>query len=101
MAWHVNPTVKLVLGILGNITALGLFLSPVPTFRRIIARRDVEDYSPVPYAVTFLNCLVWTFYALPVIADGRTLVATVNGVGVGLEAVYLSLFLVYAPPWQK
>ncbi|CAI5997629.1 unnamed protein product [Closterium sp. NIES-65] len=96
MAWPIDSTVKLVLGILGNVTALALFLSPVKTMRTILLARSVGDFSELPYVVTLFNCLLWTTYGLPVVESGRVLVSTVNGTGAFLAALYIVPFLALA-----
>ncbi|PIN25838.1 Multitransmembrane protein [Handroanthus impetiginosus] len=87
---------RTVVGIIGNIIALILFLSPVPTFIRIWKKRSVEQYSPVPYLATFINCGLWSLYGLPLVHPHSTLVVTINGTGFVIEIVYLSLFLIFS-----
>ncbi|KAM0900221.1 hypothetical protein ACQ4PT_020779 [Festuca glaucescens] len=41
--------------------------------------------------------MLWVFYGLPLVHPNSTLVITINGVGLAIEAAYLILFLVYAP----
>ncbi|XP_009405124.2 bidirectional sugar transporter SWEET6a-like [Musa acuminata AAA Group] len=92
-----QQAIRSVLGVIGNIISFGLFLSPVPTFIRIIKRKAVEDFSPIPYLATVLNCMFWVFYGLPVVHPNSILVVTINGIGLILEAIYLVIFFVYAP----
>ncbi|KAK4398275.1 Bidirectional sugar transporter SWEET2 [Sesamum angolense] len=51
-------TCKDAAGVAGNIFAFGLFLSPVPTFRRIIRNESTEQFSGLPYIYALLNCLI-------------------------------------------
>ncbi|CAL9158664.1 unnamed protein product [Musa acuminata subsp. burmannicoides] len=88
---------KFLFGIFGNATALFLFLSPVVTFRRIVRKRSTEDFSGVPYNVTFLNCLLFAWYGLPFVSPNNILVSTINGTGAAIEAVYVIIFLAFAP----
>ncbi|CAJ2662211.1 bidirectional sugar transporter SWEET17-like [Trifolium pratense] len=83
-------------GVIGNIISILMFLSPVPTFWRIIKHRSTEDFSCFPYICTLLNSSLWTYYGI--IKDGEYLVATVNGFGIVVEIIYILLFLIYAPP---
>ncbi|KAG2710367.1 hypothetical protein I3760_04G023700 [Carya illinoinensis] len=85
-----------VVGIIGNVISFGLFLSPVPTFYRIIKKKAVEDFSPVPYIATVLNCLFWIFYGMPFVHPDSLLVVTINSVGLALELIYLAIFYAYA-----
>ncbi|CAI8590115.1 unnamed protein product [Vicia faba] len=82
-------------GIIGNIISILMFLSPVPTFWRIIKHRSTEDFSSFPYICTLLNSSLWTYYGT--IKAGEYLVATVNGFGILVETIYILLFLIYAP----
>ncbi|CAD6333760.1 unnamed protein product [Miscanthus lutarioriparius] len=91
-----EDVVKFIFGISGNVIALFLFLSPVPTFWRIIRRRSTEDFSGVPYNMTLLNCLLSAWYGLPFVSPNNILVSTINGAGAAIEAVYVVIFLVFA-----
>ncbi|XP_009375095.2 bidirectional sugar transporter SWEET6b-like [Pyrus x bretschneideri] len=85
-----------VVGIIGNVISFGLFLSPVPTFWKIIKKKDTEEFKPDPYMATVLNCLFWIFYGMPFVHPDSTLVVTINAVGLALELIYLTIFVVYA-----
>ncbi|KAL4651319.1 hypothetical protein ACB092_01G151600 [Castanea dentata] len=88
-------TARTILGVLGNIIALCMFLSPVPTFIQIWKKKAVEQYSPVPYLATLVNCMVWALYGLPMVHPDSFLVLTINGAGTGIEIVYIIIFLIY------
>ncbi|KAG1335002.1 putative Bidirectional sugar transporter SWEET4 [Cocos nucifera] len=93
----VSPEViRTAVGILGNAIALGLFLSPVPTFMRIRKKGSVEEFSPFPYLATLLNCMMWVLYGLPMVHPHSTLVITINGSGVIIELSFVLLFLLYS-----
>ncbi|CAL4976573.1 unnamed protein product [Urochloa decumbens] len=64
------------------------------TFWRIVRSRSTEEFEPAPYVLTLLNALLWLYYGLTK-PDGL-LVATVNGFGAVMEAIYVVLFIVYA-----
>nr|QEM23332.1 bidirectional sugar transporter SWEET7 [Paeonia suffruticosa] len=87
---------RTVVGILGNIIAFFLFLSPTPTFVKIWKKGSVEQFSPVPYLATFINCMIWVLYGLPMVTPNSTLVVTINGTGTGIEIVFLTLFIIYS-----
>ncbi|KAL5782270.1 hypothetical protein ACOSP7_007299 [Xanthoceras sorbifolium] len=82
-------------GVIGNIISVLLFLSPLETFWRIIKHKSTEEFQSLPYICTLLNASLWTYYGIT--KPGGLLVATVNGFGILVEAVYVSLFLIYAP----
>ncbi|RCV06084.1 hypothetical protein SETIT_1G135600v2, partial [Setaria italica] len=79
-----------------NGTALVLFPSPVPTFIRIWKKGSVEQYSPVPYVATLLNCMMWVLYGLQLVHPHSMLVITINGTGMAIELTYVTLFLLYS-----
>uniref|UniRef100_A0A0E0EFS9 Bidirectional sugar transporter SWEET n=1 Tax=Oryza meridionalis TaxID=40149 RepID=A0A0E0EFS9_9ORYZ len=111
--------IRNVVGIVGNVISFGLFLSPVPTFWRIIKNKNVQDFkqtrtimysSPltimsqvvktksVEYmplllsVVSFLNGLCWTSYAL---IRFDIFITIPNGLGVLFAAVQLILYIIY------
>ncbi|KAJ8555900.1 hypothetical protein K7X08_013396 [Anisodus acutangulus] len=88
-------------GVIGNVIALILFLSPLPTFIRIWKSKSVEQFSPIPYIATFINCALWVLYGLPWVQPHSILVVTINGTGLGIEIVYLTLFLLYSDRKQR
>ncbi|CAN8308182.1 unnamed protein product [Cochlearia groenlandica] len=93
-----SPNLKLIrkiVGVLGNIIALCLFLSPTPTFLRIVKKKSVEEYSPIPYLATLINCFVWVLYGLPMVHPDSLLVITINGTGILIEIVFLTIFFVF------
>lgn len=65
------------------------------TFWRIIKHRSTEEFQSLPYICTLLSSSLWTYYGIT--RPGSYLVATVNGFGILVEAVYVTLFFIYAP----
>lgn len=66
------------------------------TIHKILVKRSVEQFSPDPYLGTSINCMFWIMYALPIVHPGSMLVLIGNSIGLGLESVYLVVFLLYA-----
>ncbi|KGN64303.1 bidirectional sugar transporter SWEET5 [Cucumis sativus] len=95
-----TETARTVIGIIGNVISFGLFMSPIPTFVKIIKHKAVEDFKPDPYLATILNCAMWVFYGMPFVHPDSILVVTINGIGFFIEAVYVSIFFIYSP-WAK
>ncbi|KAL1802835.1 hypothetical protein ACET3Z_031482 [Daucus carota] len=87
---------RTVVGIIGNIISLILFLSPVKTFAKICKKGSVEQFSAMPYLATMFNCGMWILYGLPVFHPKSILVLTINGSGFVIELVFLVLYLVYS-----
>ncbi|KAG0539070.1 hypothetical protein BDA96_03G290900 [Sorghum bicolor] len=85
-------------GLAGNVFALALFLSPVPTFKRVLKAKSTEQFDGLPYLLSLLNCCICLWYGLPWVSGGggRALVATVNGTGALFQLAYISLFIFYA-----
>lgn len=86
-------------GVIGNVISVLMFLSPAKTFWRIVNKGSTEEFESLPYICTLLNSSLWTYYGIT--RPDSYLVATVNGFGVLVEIVYISLFLIYAPPRTK
>lgn len=59
-------------------------------------KKSVEQFSPVPYLATFINCALWILYGLPVVHPHSLLVITINGAGFLIELVYLIMFVLYS-----
>ncbi|KAL1831160.1 hypothetical protein DCAR_0101141 [Daucus carota subsp. sativus] len=88
-------------GIFGDLTGLFLFLAPVITFKRILLNKSTEQFSGIPYVMTLLNCLLSAWYGLPFVSPNNILVSVVNGTGAVIEAVYVLIFLIFAPKKEK
>jgi len=67
-----------------------------PTFIEIWKKGSVEQFSPIPYLATLVNCMVWTLYGLPMVHPNSILVVTINGSGSVLELIFVTLFLIYS-----
>ncbi|XP_031484642.1 bidirectional sugar transporter SWEET6b-like [Nymphaea colorata] len=96
-----TDVVRSVIGIIGNVISFGLFLSPTPTFYRIWKKGDVEDFSPIPYLATVMNCMLWVFYGFPIVHPHSLLVLTINGIGLVVELIYLCMYFTYSSKRQK
>ncbi|XP_071725953.1 bidirectional sugar transporter SWEET2 [Rutidosis leptorrhynchoides] len=88
-------------GIAGNIFAFGLFVSPIPTFRRIIRNRSTEQFSGIPYVYALLNCLICAWYGCPYISYDNLLVTTVNSVGAVFQLTYIIIYITCADKRKK
>ncbi|TXG66643.1 hypothetical protein EZV62_007918 [Acer yangbiense] len=95
------PLLKDAAGIAGNIFAFGLFLSPIPTFRRIIRNRATEQFSGLPYIYALLSCLITMWYGTPLISIDNISVLTVNSIGAAFQLVYVTLYIAYSEKEKK
>ncbi|KAI4390156.1 hypothetical protein MLD38_002298 [Melastoma candidum] len=89
-------TCKDAAGIAGNVFAFGLFVSPIPTFRRIMRNQSTEQFSGLPYIYALLNCLITMWYGTPLVSSNNTLVLSVNFAGALFQLVYIALYIFYA-----
>ncbi|KAK1353928.1 Bidirectional sugar transporter SWEET [Heracleum sosnowskyi] len=85
----------------GNIFAFGLFISPIPTFRRITRIQCTEDFSGLPYLYALLNCLICAWYGTLFMSDDNVLVTTVNTVGAMFQLTCVILYIAYAEKSKK
>ncbi|RWW71506.1 hypothetical protein BHE74_00020751, partial [Ensete ventricosum] len=80
----------------GILISFSLFLSPAPTFNNIIKRKAAEQYLPIPELARLLKCMLGVLYGLPIVHPNSRLVLTSNAIGLFLQAVYLTIYLIYA-----
>ncbi|KAI3936383.1 hypothetical protein MKW98_000657 [Papaver atlanticum] len=92
-------SLSFIVGILGNIISILVFLSPITTFKRIVKKKSTENFKGIPYISTLLSTSLWTYYGL--LKPGGMLIVTVNGAGAILQAIYVTLFIIYAPKDSK
>ncbi|KAK7809439.1 bidirectional sugar transporter sweet17 [Quercus suber] len=76
-------------------TPIEKLTTSIGTFWRIIKDGSTEEFESLPYICTLLNSALWTYYGI--IKPGALLVATINGFGVLVETIFVTLFLIYAP----
>ncbi|KAH7850606.1 hypothetical protein Vadar_000381 [Vaccinium darrowii] len=87
---------RLILGIVGDVTSLALFLSPFPTVYEIWKKKAVEDFKPDPNIAMVMNCIFWVFYGIT--TPGNITVIIVNSIGLALALSYLAVFMFYCKP---
>ncbi|KAJ1377119.1 SWEET sugar transporter [Sesbania bispinosa] len=91
-------SLRLAVAVLGNAASVALYAAPMVTFKRVIRKKSTEEFSCIPYIIGLLNCLLFTWYGLPVVSykwENFPLV-TVNGVGIVLELSYVLIYFWYA-----
>ena len=64
-------------------------------FCRRVQNESTEDFNSLPYICTLSSAAQWTYYGL--IKPEGLLISTVYGSGTVLEAVYVIMFIIYAP----
>ncbi|KAK9103832.1 hypothetical protein Sjap_021086 [Stephania japonica] len=81
---------RLVIGIMGNAASLLLYTAPMYvniskpilsfimsrlTFVKVIKKRSTEEFSCVPYTLALFNCLIYTWYGLPLVMASLTVIS--------------------------
>ncbi|XP_006643923.1 bidirectional sugar transporter SWEET3b [Oryza brachyantha] len=99
----VSNAVRVAVGILGNAASMLLYAAPILTFRRVVKKGSVEEFSCVPYILALFNCLLYTWYGLPVVSSGweNSTVSSINGLGILLEITFISIYTWFAPKEKK
>ncbi|KAL6132123.1 hypothetical protein ACLB2K_070494 [Fragaria x ananassa] len=94
---------RLATGVMGNAASLLLYSTPILTMSRIIRKKSTEEFSCVPYITALLNCLLYTWYGLPVVSCGweNFPVVTINGLGILLEFSFILIYLWFASRTRK
>ncbi|XP_002991789.2 bidirectional sugar transporter SWEET15 [Selaginella moellendorffii] len=91
--------VAVIIGIIGNITSIMAYASPVPTFWYIFKKKSTECFSALPYVCTLLTVLLGLYYGC--IRPNGMLIITINIVGITFEATYLAIFITYATKFSR
>lgn len=63
---------------------------------KIVKKKSVEQFKPDPYLATVLNCMMWVLYGMPFVQPDSLLVITINGGGLVIELIYVTIFFVYS-----
>ncbi|KMZ64773.1 Bidirectional sugar transporter SWEET3b [Zostera marina] len=98
-----EANLRLAIGIMGNASSLLLFASPILTFKKVLQKKNIEGFSCIPYIMAMFNCLLYTWYGLPVVSRGweNFPLITINGLGIFLELSFVSIYLRFASIKQK
>ncbi|KAL8457744.1 hypothetical protein ACS0TY_035564 [Phlomoides rotata] len=67
-----------------------------PTFLTIHKEKSVLQFKSDPYVITIFNCMLWMLYGMPFVHPDSLLVITINGAGVVIEAIYITIFFIYS-----
>ncbi|KAK4436829.1 Bidirectional sugar transporter N3 [Sesamum alatum] len=94
-AFSIHNPLVFTFGILGNLLTVLVFLAPGRTFFRIMKKKSTEEFQSVPYVVTLLSNMLWLYYAI--ILSNQIPLITVNSIGCFIEAIYISIYIAYAP----
>lgn len=73
------------------------------TFTRVLKKKSTEEFSCVPYIIALSNCLLYTWYGLPIVSvkwENFPLV-TINGLGILLEISFIIIYIRFASVRKK
>ncbi|KAG5520568.1 hypothetical protein RHGRI_033224 [Rhododendron griersonianum] len=84
-----------IFGLLGNIVSIFVYLAPLPTFIEIYRKKSILGFQSLPYVVALFSSMLWLYYAF--VKTDATLLITINSLGCIVEAIYIIVYLVYAP----
>ncbi|KAK1641865.1 hypothetical protein QYE76_059670 [Lolium multiflorum] len=82
-----------IVGIVGDVTAGFILISPGITFRKVMKAKSVQERTCYPYLATLLNCICWVLYGIP---HKNLIVVIINGIGILLEGIYSALYIAYS-----
>ncbi|XP_021845860.1 bidirectional sugar transporter SWEET15 [Spinacia oleracea] len=94
MAMHTSALSLTIVGILGNIISICVYLSPLPTYYRIYKKKSTEGFQSVPYVVALFSAMLWLYYAL--LKKKEYFLISINSVGCIIETLYIAFYYVYA-----
>ncbi|CAJ1972346.1 unnamed protein product [Sphenostylis stenocarpa] len=96
-------TLRMVVAVLGNVASMSLYAAPTVTFKRVIRKKNTEEFSCIPYIIALLNSLLYTWYGLPIVSNKweNFPLVTVNGVGALFELSYVLIYFWFSSPKGK
>ncbi|XP_042506505.1 bidirectional sugar transporter SWEET3-like [Macadamia integrifolia] len=91
-------TLRMAVGVMGNAASLLLYAAPILTIKRVIKKKNTEEFSCVPYILALFNCFLYTWYGLPVVSNGweNFPLVTINGLGILMECTFIVIYFWFA-----
>lgn len=77
---------------LATICTIALFLTGIPTCRKILRKGNTSDTSSFPFLVMFSGCTLWLKYGL---MKGDQTLILVNGVGSAVNLIFVGIYYTY------
>ncbi|KAI5021536.1 bidirectional sugar transporter SWEET3a [Hordeum vulgare subsp. vulgare] len=97
------PDMHVTTGIIGSVVCFLLYAAPILTFKRVIKKGSVEEYSCIPYILTLFSSLTYTWYGLPVVSSGweNWTLSGISSLGVLFESTFIGIYIWFAPREKK
>lgn len=70
-----------------------------PTFYRICRKKSSEGFQSIPYSISFFSASMLLYYAY--LKTNAYMIVSINGIGCVIEALYIFLYILYAPKKVK
>ncbi|KAL3633828.1 hypothetical protein CASFOL_022590 [Castilleja foliolosa] len=86
------------LGILGTISSILVYLSPLPTFYGIVKRKSSVGFKVVPYSVALFSATLYLYYGL---IEKAIILITSNSFGLLMQSIYIIIYMLYAQQQSK
>jgi solute carrier family 50 protein (sugar transporter) len=97
------PDIRFIVGIIGSVACMLLYSAPILTFKRVIKKASVEEFSCIPYILALFSCLTYSWYGFPVVSYGweNMTVCSISSLGVLFEGTFISIYVWFAPRGKK
>uniref|UniRef100_A0A0E0KZU2 Bidirectional sugar transporter SWEET n=2 Tax=Oryza punctata TaxID=4537 RepID=A0A0E0KZU2_ORYPU len=97
------PDIRFIVGIIGSVACMLLYAAPILTFKRVIKKASIEEFSCIPYILALFSCLTYSWYGFPVVSYGweNLTVCSISLLGVLFEGTFISIYVWFAPRGKK
>uniref|UniRef100_A0A0E0DNC8 Bidirectional sugar transporter SWEET n=1 Tax=Oryza meridionalis TaxID=40149 RepID=A0A0E0DNC8_9ORYZ len=97
------PDIRFIVGIIGSVACMLLYAAPILTFKRVIKKASVEEFSCIPHILALFSCLTYSWYGFPVVSYGweNLTVCSISSLGVIFEGTFISIYVWFAPRGKK
>lgn len=96
-------SVREIVGIIGCAVCTLLYAAPILTFKRVIKKGSVEEFSCIPYVLSWFSALIYAWYGFPVVSYGweNLSLCSICIIGIFLETTFIGVYLWFAPREKK
>ncbi|MCL7047047.1 hypothetical protein MKW94_009441 [Papaver nudicaule] len=94
-----TDAIHTIVGSIGTVISLGLFLTPVPTYYSMYKKDAVEDLSPHPYFFSILSCAFWIYSCIR--RHKSLLFVIMNGIGLAIGLIHVAMYLIHVSKKQR